>query len=145
MSSLHVVFRVGPAEYVIPAEDVLQMETFNGATPVPGSHPHVAGIVQVRGKVVPAIDARARFGLPPADRTLDTRLLVARTSDRTVALIVDQAREVLKLSPENFRPPPPMLQAEARGLVKAVAQLGNRIVMLLDFNKVVNEGDTSGE
>lgn len=145
MSLLHVVFKVGAAEYVMPADEVLQMETFTGATPVPGSNPYVAGIVQVRGKVLPAIDARARFGLPAVDRTLDTRLLVAKTGDRTVALIVDQAREVVKLSAESFKPPPPMLQAEARGLVKAVAQIGPRMVLLLDFNKVVNEGESRGQ
>lgn len=145
MSQLHVVFRVGTAEYAMPAEEVLQMESYSGATPVPGASPYVAGIVQVRGRVVPAIDARARFGLPPQERTMDTRLVVAKTADRVVALIVDQAREVVKLSREDFKPPPPLLLAEAKGLVKAVAQVGARIVMLLDFNQLLTEGDARGQ
>lgn len=64
MSVLHVVFKVDGAEYVLPAADVLQMESFTGATPVPGAAPHVAGLVQVRGRVIPVVDARLRFGLP---------------------------------------------------------------------------------
>ncbi len=78
MSVLHVVFRVGEVEYAVPAADVVQMESFSGATPVPGARPYVAGLVQIRGKVVPVIDARLRFGLPSGERTLDTRVVVSR-------------------------------------------------------------------
>ena len=49
MSMLHVVFKVAGAEYAMPASEVLQMESFTGATPVPGAPAHVAGLVQVRG------------------------------------------------------------------------------------------------
>ena len=70
------------------------MESFAGATPVPGAPPYVAGLVQVRGRVVPVVDLRARFGLPAAEPTLDTRIVVAQHGERTVGLLVDSAREV---------------------------------------------------
>ncbi len=140
MTVLHVVFTVGRSDYVIPASQVVQMESLTEITAVPGANANVAGLVQVRGKVIPAIDARRRFGLPPLASTPDTRLLVASSAGRTVALIVDRAREVVKLSDEQLSPPPPVLQEESRGLVKAVAQLGPRLLLLLDFDKVLNEG-----
>ena len=56
MSILHVVFKVADAEYVVAAADVLQMESYTGATRVPGALPYVAGVVQVRGRVVPVVD-----------------------------------------------------------------------------------------
>ena len=96
MSVLHVVFKVDGAEYALPAADVLQMESFTGATPVPGAPSHVAGLVQVRGRVIPVVDARARFGLPPVERTLDSRVVVGQLGDRTVGLLVDSAREKAK-------------------------------------------------
>jgi purine-binding chemotaxis protein CheW len=139
MSELHVVFKVGAAEYVLPAESVIQMESYTGATPVPGTRPDVAGLVQVRGKVVPVIDARVRFGLPAVDRGVDGRILVGRVGDRTVALIVDSSREVMNLAPEDLKPPPAAVEAQSRGFVKAVAQAGARLVMLLDLEKVVGE------
>ena len=156
MSVLHVVFRVGSAEYVLPAADVLQMESFSGATPVPGSPPYVAGLVQVRGRVLPVIDARARFGLPPAERTLDTRVVVGQLGARTVGLIVDSAREVVKLDPAQLKPPPPLVAEQARGFVKAVAQLGGsagtkssadggRLLMLIDLPRVVGEEQAHAE
>ena len=139
MSILHVVFRVGEAEYVLPALDVLQIESFTEATPVPGARAHVAGLVQVRGRVVPVVDARVRFGLPPIDRGLNGRVVVTQLKGRTVGLIVDSGREVLKLTPEQLQPPPPLLAEQTKGFVKAVAQAGNRLVLLIDLEKVMGE------
>ncbi|NOK00409.1 MULTISPECIES: chemotaxis protein CheW [Myxococcus] len=145
MSVLHVVFKVDGAEYVLPAADVLQMESFTGATPVPGAAPHVAGLVQVRGRVIPVVDARLRFGLPPLERTLDSRVVVAQLGSRVVGLVVDSAREVLKLDPQQLKPPPPLVVEGARGFVKAVAQVGPRLVMLIDFPRVIGEETLDGD
>jgi purine-binding chemotaxis protein CheW len=145
MSVLHVVFKVGGSEYAIPAEQVLQMESYDGATPVPGAARFVVGIVQVRGRVVPVLDLRARFGLDPATPTLDSRLVVGQSGTRSVALLVDSAREVVKLAPDQVEPPPPMVAEEAQGFVKAVARMGERLVMLIDFQKVIGEERLHGE
>ncbi len=144
MSTLHVVFKVAGAEYAIPASEVLQMESFAGATPVPGAPSHVAGLVQVRGRVVPVVDARARFGLPPVERTVDSRVVVGQLGARTVGLLVDSAREVMKLKPEELQPPPPMVVEQTQGFVKAVAQVGKRLVMLIDFPRVIGEEKVHG-
>jgi purine-binding chemotaxis protein CheW len=145
MSVLHVVFKVDGAEYALPAADVLQMESFTGATPVPGAPSHVAGLVQVRGRVIPVVDARVRFGLPPVQRSLDTRVVVGQLGQRTVGLLVDSAREVLKLDPAQVKPPPPLVVEGARGFVKAVAQVGPRLVMLIDFPRVIGEETPDGD
>jgi purine-binding chemotaxis protein CheW len=140
MSGLHVVFKVADVEYILPADDVLQMETFTGATRVPGTPDYVAGLIQVRGRVIPVVDLRARFGLPPVPTTLDTRVVVAKDGERTVGLIVDSAREVLDLPAEKLKPPPEVLVKGSTGFVKSIAQAGNRLVMLIDFKKVIGEG-----
>ena len=138
-NTLHVVFKVGGSEYVLPAADVLQMESWSGATRVPGSPPFVAGIVQLRGKVIPVVDMRARFGLPPLDATPDTRIVVGQHRQRVVGLLVESAREVLQVPAEALKPPPRLMGNDAAGFVKAVAQVGNRLVMLIDLAKVIGE------
>jgi purine-binding chemotaxis protein CheW len=139
MSILHVVFKVAGAEYAMPAADVLQMESFTEATAVPGAPPFVLGIVQVRGRVVPVISLRARFGLPAGVTNLDSRLVVGHDGSRPVALLVDSAREVVKLDPDTIEPPPAVVAEEAKGFVKAVARLGSRLLMLIDFSRVIGE------
>lgn len=135
--TLHVVFKVGGPHYVLPAKDVLHIEAFEGATAVPGAPPWVVGIVQVRRRVIPVVDLRARFGLPEVERTLGARVVVVQDGARVVGLLADGAREVVHLPADAFRPPPEMIAEQARGFVKAVAEIGKRLVMLLDVHRVV--------
>jgi purine-binding chemotaxis protein CheW len=145
MNVLYVIFRVGGAEYVLPAADVLQMESFTGATPVPGAAPYVAGIIHVRGRVVPVVDLRVRFGLPAIETTLDSRVVVVELEERTVGLLADSAREVVKLDPEQMQNPPSMMAADGtEAYVKSVAHVQKRLLMLLDFAKVIGEESAHG-
>jgi purine-binding chemotaxis protein CheW len=136
---LHVLFAVDGTTFALPANLVLQMETFTGATFVPGTPPWVAGIVQLRGRVIPVVDLRARFGIAPAERTIDTRVVVGELEGRTVALVADAAREVARIAPSQLKPPPRLVDLGARGFIKAVVQLGERTIMVLDFAKVIGE------
>ena len=70
---------------------------------------YVAGLVQIRQRVVPVVDLRARFGLPPVTPTLDTRVVVVQRDERTVGLVVDSAREVVQLALDAIKPPPEVL------------------------------------
>jgi purine-binding chemotaxis protein CheW len=139
MSELHVLFRVGRAEYAVPARDVAQLEAYSGATPVPGAAASVAGIVQVRGRVVPVVDLRVCFGLDPIEPTPDSRLVIARVPSRTVGLLVDSAREVAVIGPDQIEPPPSVIAAGSRGLVRAVARFGGRMVLMVDVLELIGQ------
>lgn len=144
MSGLHVVLKVADTEYAISAADVLHMESFTGATRVPGTRPYVGGLIQIRGRVVPVIDLRARFGLPAIEPTLDSRVIVVQSGGRTVGLLVDSAREVVTIAADELRPPPEVMTEESAGFVRAVAKLGKRLVMLVDVGKVIGEEQDHG-
>lgn len=139
VGGLYVLFLVAGVTYALPAEDVIQMESYAGATPVPGTQPFVAGIMQLRGRVVPVVDVRARFGLPAAERTMDTRVVVGEYDGRYVALVVDAAREVARIGPSELAPPPRLVDTGARRFVRALAQLDDRPVIILDFAKLIGE------
>jgi purine-binding chemotaxis protein CheW len=145
MSALHVLFRVADGEYALPASEVLHMESFAGATRVPGTQPHVAGLVQIRSRVIPVIDLRLRFGLPAAELTLDSRVVVVQCGERNVGLLADSAREVLKIDPESFRPPPEVVAQQAGGFVLSVAQVGGRLIMLMSSRTVIGEEVLHGD
>jgi purine-binding chemotaxis protein CheW len=136
---LHVVFTLAGAEYALPFEHVLQMESYTGATLVPGAPAYVDGIVTVRGLVVPVVDLRTRFGLPRAELSLDARLIVSESEGRVVALRVDSAREVLKLDVEKHQPAPSIVSERSSGFVQAVHPLGKRLLLLLDLPKLLGE------
>jgi len=141
---MHVVFRVGDADYVLPATEVLQMESYQGATPVPGAASHVAGLMQVRGRVVPVIDLRMRFGLPAVAAALDHRVVVVERGARVVGLLCDSAREIVTLQPGELSDPPDVVSRDSRGFVAKVAHSGPRLFLLLDFSKVIGEEPSDG-
>jgi purine-binding chemotaxis protein CheW len=133
------VFRVGAAEYALAAAHVLQLEPFGGVTTVPGTLPHVIGIVQVRSRIVPVIDLRLLFGVAEAEATLDTRIIVVDLGERTVGLRVDSSREVSRLTQDQFHPTPAVVAEQSRGFVLGVARVGARLLMLLDLAMVLGE------
>jgi purine-binding chemotaxis protein CheW len=134
---LYVAFQVADARYVLPASDVLHLDAYEGATRVPGTPQHVAGLVQIRQRVVPVVDLRTRFGLPPVPREVGARVVVVEHAGRVVGLLADAAREVLQISEEDFRDPPEVVSEAAEGFVRKVAQAKDRLVMLIDIAKVI--------
>jgi purine-binding chemotaxis protein CheW len=139
MSSLHVTFRVGTAEYVVPASQVLHLESFTGATHVPGAPPYVAGLVQVRGRVVPVVDLRKRFGLPPTDPALAHRVVVVQLGARIAGLLVDSAREVIHLEDSAFQDAPELIKQQAKGLVTGVVTVAGRLFLIVDVPRLIGE------
>jgi purine-binding chemotaxis protein CheW len=145
MNVLHVLFKVGGSDYAVAASEVLHLESFATATKVPGAPAHVTGLMQVRGRVVPIIDLRQRFGIGVHDTTENSRVLVVQVGARAVALLADSAREVMKIDDETYRAAPEMVAESGQGFVKSVAQAGGRLVMLIDLAKVVGEEHTDGQ
>jgi len=138
VGKLFVVFKVAGTDYALAADEVLQMESYTGATAVPGAPSFVVGVIQLRGRVVPVVDLRARFHHPPAEITLDSRVVVAERDGRAVALLADTAREVVRIAPSQAKAPPRLV--DENGYVHAVVQLGGRTLLVLDFAKVVGDG-----
>src|SRR5688500_20329829 len=89
----YILFELSGTNYGVKSRDVLHMEMLDQVTPVPNAPPFVDGVVFSRGKVIPAVNLRVRFGFPRQPHTLRTRLLVVQSGDRAVGLIVDSARE----------------------------------------------------
>jgi purine-binding chemotaxis protein CheW len=139
MPTLHVTFRVGNASYAVPASDVLHLESYDTATYVPGAPAYVAGLVQVRGRLVPVVDLRVRFGLPTIEHTIDRRVVVVQVGSRVAGLIVDSAREVVKLDDAAFEKPPEIIEQQTAGFVKAVATIASRLYLLVDVPRIIGE------
>jgi purine-binding chemotaxis protein CheW len=139
MTTLHVTFRVGNADYAVPAAQVLHLESFETATHVPGVPAYVAGLVQTRGKLVPVVDLRTRFGLPPIEHSIDRRVVVVQSGSRVAGLLVDSAREVLQLDESSFEKPPEVIDHQAGGFVRAVAPQAKRMFLLIDVPRIIGE------
>jgi purine-binding chemotaxis protein CheW len=139
----YIIFELGGAAYGLRSADVLHIEMLEHVTPVPNTASAVDGVVFSRGQVIPALNLRARFGFPREPHTPRTRLIFVRVHQRTVALIVDAAREFRKIPAATIRPIEETLHGINGNYVQGVATVGERLVLLLDVVAVLNLDDAA--
>jgi purine-binding chemotaxis protein CheW len=137
----YIIFELNHAAYGLRSADVLHVEMLEQITPVPNTASAVEGIVFSRGHLYPALNLRQRFGLEPVPHTAATRLIFVRIHERTVALIVDSAREFRTIPPDAIRPVEHTLHGIDGNYVQGVATLHGRMVLLLDLLSVLNLDD----
>ena len=133
----YILFELAGSAYGVRSKDVLHIELLEHVTPVPNTASSVDGVVFSRGQVIPALNLRARFGLPREAPTPRTRLIFLRHELRTVALIVDSAREFRAIPTETIRPIEETLTGVNGNYVRGVATIGDRLVLLLDIRAVL--------
>jgi purine-binding chemotaxis protein CheW len=136
-SDTYILFELGTAAYGVRSEDVQHVEMLEHVTPVPNTAAAVDGVVFSRGNVIPALNLRVRFGLPRQPHTPRTRLIFLKVQERSVALIVDAAREFRAIPRTAIRPIEHTLEGIEGNYVKGVATVKDRLVLLLDVGAVL--------
>lgn len=104
-----VVFKIEGQQYALPLHAVERILPMVAVSPLPQAPAVALGVINVHGQVLPVLDIRRRFGLPPRDYDLRSNLLVARTSRRTLALPVDEVLGVSEVALEAVTPPDAIL------------------------------------
>jgi purine-binding chemotaxis protein CheW len=137
-----VVFELSGTNYAVPSHTVQQMEMVDHITPVPNAPPFVEGVVFSRGKVVPALNLRRRFGLEKVPHDLRTRLVVVAANGRTVGLLVDTAREFITIPTEAIKPPPEAVTGLSGKYLDGIATLGERLILILNVDEVLSVDET---
>ena len=133
-----ILFELAGTIYGVRSGLVQQIDMIEDVTAVPNAHPALEGVVLVRGQVIPAINLRTRFGFNKIDRDLRSRLVVVNSGTRTVGLIVDTAREFLKISADTIQPPPDALTGLSGRYLEGVATVGERPILVLNLDAVLD-------
>jgi chemotaxis signal transduction protein len=139
----YVLFELAGNVYGLPTRNVRHIDMFEHVTLVPNANPAIDGVVFSRGQVIPALNLRVRFGFPRQDHTLRTRIVFATIHDRTVGLIVDSAREFKSFSTDSLRPIANTLTGINDKYLTAVTKLGDKLVLMLDLEAVLNVADVA--
>lgn len=134
-----VVFGLGTEEYGVPITQVQEINRLITPTKIPQTPSFVEGIINLRGKVIPVIDLKKRFQLPLTAHGENTRIIVVNIGEHTVGIIVDAVTEVLRLPLQSVEPPPGMISGIAIEYLKGVGKVGDRLLILLDLDKVLSE------
>jgi purine-binding chemotaxis protein CheW len=139
----YILCEVAGTSYAMRSDDIELLEMVGQITPVPNAAQFVDGITSVRGRVVPVVSLRARFGFPRADHDLRSRLIVVRAQGRSVGFIADSAREFASIAPDTVQPPPEGLAEMSTQYLQGVAHLGERLVFVLDVPELLRISEPS--
>ena len=132
-----VNFRLNQEEFgieILMVEEIIRMRQI---TKVPNSPYFVAGIVNLRGKIIPIVNLRSKMGMPEKEYDKGTRIIVVEILGTTTGFVVDAVTEVLRI-PSNITEAPPKLVAGINSeFIKSVGKLDDRLLILIDLAKVL--------
>lgn len=142
-SHQYVGFLVGNELYGVSITQVQEIIRCGHLTRVPQAPAFIAGVLNLRGRVLPVVDLRKRLGLPARDYDASTRIVVVDVRGKAVGLAVDAVREVLAIPESDIAPGPPLQAGVYTELVCGTGKVGQGLIILLDINNLLAPGEES--
>lgn len=136
-----VGFRIGEETFGVRISAVREIVRVPEITAVPNAPDYIEGVINLRGKIIPVMDLRKRFGIKNVEPNKKNRILVVELESKVVGLIVNSASEVLKIPPADIESPNTMFQEGELSYVTGVGKLRGRLVILLDIGKLLQRGE----
>jgi purine-binding chemotaxis protein CheW len=136
-----VGFRIGRETFGLPIAMVREIVRVPEITSVPNAPDYVEGVINLRGRIIPIVDLRKRFGQRSFEPNKKNRIIVVELGTRAFGLIVNSASEVLRIPPSEIEEPHNVFQEGELDYVTGVGKLNGRLVILLDVNRILQRGE----
>ena len=132
-----VTFTLNNEEYAVDILNVQEINRITEITKVPNSADYIEGVINLRGKVIPVINLRKKFAFEdkPVDDT--SRIIIMELEGLTNGLVVDSVSEVLRVPSGRIEPAPPMSSDVSSKFIEGLANLDDRLIIIIDINKLM--------
>ncbi len=141
----YLTFRLGREEYGIEILKVREIVAYMEITPVPLTALYIRGVVNLRGKIIPVVDVRRKFGLPEVAASRDTCIITAMVEGKEgevlTGLLVDGVSEVTQVAASEVEPVPALGEDMKLDFVTGLSKTKGRVIVLLDMDKVMQGQD----
>ncbi len=138
-SGKYLTFCLGEEVFGIAISYVTEIVGMQPVTHMPEVPPYIRGIINLRGRIVPVMDMRTRFGLAEKEYTERTCIIVIDVNEAAAGLIVDGVAEVAVIGEENIEPLPGATTAGSRRYISGIGKNGEAVTLLLDCTKLFEE------
>ena len=138
-----VLFDLSNEAYGVDISAVHEIIRMQPVTKVPRTPTFVEGIINLRGKVIPVIDLRKRFGFDVAEQTKDNRIVVVDIYGENIGIIVDAVTEVLRIPADSVEPPSDIITTTDSDYLLGIAKVDGKLIILLDLNKILSTDEIS--
>ena len=136
-----VVFDLSTEAYGVDIGAVREIIRMQDITRVPRTPEFVEGVINLRGKVIPVVDLRKRFGLPAEEESKENRIVVVDIGAQDIGVVVDAVTEVLRIATESVEPPASVITTADSEYLLGIAKLDSRLIILLDLEQVLTEAE----
>jgi len=133
-------FALGQEQYGIDICAVQEIRSYEAPTSIADAPPHVLGVTNLRGAIVPVMDLRLQFGMDKCQPDEQTVVIVVELEKRLAGFVVDRVLDVEQLAPEQIKPAPAMSLVSGRNSISAIGTLEQEILILLDVHKLLAFG-----
>jgi purine-binding chemotaxis protein CheW len=134
-----VSFNLGAEEYGVDILKVQEIIRMLAISKIPRAPEYVEGIINLRGKVIPIISLRDRFGLGKKENDKRTRIIVMNISGKVLGIIVDSVSEVLRLNSNTVEPAPEVVSGKGEAYIRGVGKVGEKLLILLDLERLFGD------
>lgn len=136
-----VSFKLGDSEFGVDILKVQEINKMMELTVVPNTPAFIEGVVNLRGRIIPVLNLRARLGLPVREYDSETRIIVVEIEDKTIGFVVDAVKEVLRIPKSITEAPPDIVSGIGSDYITAIGKLEDRLLILLDLTKILSNDE----
>ena len=140
----YLTFVLGSEQYGVEIVKVREILGVLPITPMPQAPHYVKGVINLRGKVIPVLDTRTKFGMPEKETTPETCIIVVDVGGTSVGLLVDTVKEVMDIREEQIEDPPRFGAGADNGFIRGLGKIGDQVKILLDIDRVLGDLEASG-
>jgi len=144
----HLVFRLGCEEFAIAVLQVREILSLPDITPVPNTRPHIRGVINLRGKIIPIVDLRQKFQMPPSEQPAKDCIIVVQAQRETesilVGVVVDCVTEVCQISAGDIDDAPDFGEDVDTVWLLGIARKANGMRILLDTDRLLSAAELEG-
>jgi purine-binding chemotaxis protein CheW len=133
----YIEIGIGKERYALNIYDIHEIIKIQNITELPNSKPYVKGVINLRGKIVPIISLRNRFGIEEAPFTKTTRIIVVNHAAEMVGMVVDKVNQVTTFS--DIQPPPASVSNLNGSFFKGIGRTEEGLVSVLELHKILDE------
>jgi len=134
-----VVFRLADEEFGASINQVHEIIKLVEITRIPRAPKFIEGVINLRGRIVPIVDLRKRFGFPISEDLEEQRIMEVDVEGQVLGMVVDEVTEVISITADTIEPAPPMIADIAGEYMSGIAKVNDRILIMLNFDKILSE------
>lgn len=136
-ASQFLTFSLGDELYGIDILRVQEIKGYSAVTKIPNTPPHIKGVLNLRGTIVPIVELRTKFGMPTIDYTAFTVIIVVVVQDKVTGLVVDAVSDVLDVEKKAIQSVPDFGTKVDVTFLSGIGKSGDKLVSLLDIDRLL--------